>query len=199
MHLLRILYLAVLILIAFSPVAMSDVGGSIELDYGHYESKEGGVEEADMSHFAQKYDLYLSRKGQFMGGRAGSYNFLLGGEWIALNSDVVTNGVNSDFNVSTGKFLYRGEVTFAPGGLPFRFNAYARDINESQFVEESSISGLMQEDYLTLASRQILDTNIMTDIYDGTHFEMGASMTLGIKNGSYLGRYRNILSHLPKL
>ncbi len=199
MHLLRVLYLAALILIVFSPVAMSDVGGSIELGYGHYESKVEGVEESDMSHFAQKYDLYLSRKGQLMGGRAGAYDLMLGGEWVAVNSDIMVNGVANDYNVSTGKLLYRGEVTFSPGGLPFRFNAYARDIKESQFEDAGFSSSWMEENYLSPVSRQLLDPNIIYDISDGTHFEMGASMTIGIKNGSYLGNYRNILSHLPKL
>jgi len=200
MSLSRILSLTALFLVLFSSVALCDVGGGIELDYGHYESEEGGVTESDMSHFAQRYELFVFRKGLFMDGRAGDYNLMLGGEWLALDSDVVINGVNHDYSVSSGKLLYRGEVIFAPGGLPFRLNAYARDIAASQFEEDTFFNpGWMDEYTLAPQRSSVLDSNIIGDVIDGNRFEMGASMIIGIKNGGYLGRYRSILSSLPKL
>jgi hypothetical protein len=199
MYLLRILSLMALFVVALSPVAMGDVGGSIEWDYGHYESDEAGVNQSDMSHFAQKYDLYLTYKGLFLDGRAGEYDFLLGGEWLAVNADIDVNGVSDDYSVSTGKLLYRGNINFAPGGLPFRFNAYARDVSKSQFSDRSLSGSGWFEDFTLSPNLTLLSSNTIDDIYDGQHFEMGGAMIIGIKNGSYLGRYRDVLSHLPKL
>jgi hypothetical protein len=200
MHFFRLLNLIVLFTIVLSTVALGDIAGTIELDYGHYESTEAGVEEADMSHFAQRYALFFSRSGLLMGGRAGKYDLAIGGEWLAVNSDIVMSGVNNDYNVSSGKLLYRGNITFAPGGLPFRFNAYARDMTQSRFQDSSRFfSSFMQEDFLATSKSNLLEANIVDDIIDGSRFKVGVSMIVGIKNGSYLGRYRNILSHLPKL
>lgn len=154
----------------------------------------------DSSYFAQRYALWFSRKGVFMGGRAGRYNLALGGEWWGLNSDNEIDGVPNDVSVNNAKLLYRGELVFAPGGLPLQFNMYGRDIYASRFVRDRFYTqGTFDQLFLSRPARSVLTPEVINDVENGTHQEYGASLTVGTTNGSYLGQYRNILSHLPKL
>lgn len=199
MRVLLNIALLTVVLVLLSTVSMADVKGSLEWDYGQYYSEVGGGEERDMASFGQKYAMFWDRSGLFMDGRAGKYDLSLGGEWISLNSDVALNGIDNSYDVSTAKLLYRGEIVFAPGGLPFRFSAYARDMSPSRFLRDNSRASFLGTDVLSGPDGAVLAPDVVDNIQDGQRFEMGASMILGIKNGSYLGRFRNILSHFPKL
>jgi len=180
--------------------AYAKVSGSLALDYAHYNAKEAGVEVADASSFAQRYSLMLEKNGEFMDGRGGRYGFMLGSEWLSVDANRDFGGVKTDINVDRAKLLFRGDILFAPGGLPVRFHAYGRDLKQTRLEADGFFGdGSFDNNYLLWNTRSILTPRVVNDISDGERVEYGASAILGIKNGSYLGRYRNILSHLPKL
>lgn len=180
--------------------AFARLSGSLEWDYAHYNAKQGGIEVADATSFAQRYTLLLQRQGAFMNGRGGRYDLALGGEWFGVNTNQEIFGANADVNLNRAKLLYTGDILFAPGGLPFRFHAYGRDMHRSRFQDDGFYSdGSFDQLYLSQPESSVLTPHIITDVIDGDHMEYGASMVLGIKNGSYLGRYRDLLSHFPKL
>jgi hypothetical protein len=184
---LRLLLYGFLITL-FCGVANVDAGelsGSAEVRYGSYQAEVDGVSVADSSHFVQQYSTMYNMQGVFHGGRGGQYNLGLGGEWSAINSRVD----GEDIDLNTGKILYRGDFTFAPGGLPFRFRAYSHDQHKSQFYYDT----------VGATSSAFIRPNIVTDISNGQHIVTGATLTMGIKNGHYAGRYRNILAQYPRL
>ncbi len=198
MRLIIFFIFAVTIILSWCSSSFAGVSGSLEWDYAHYQADEGGTRVFDSSSFAQRYTALLSRQGVFMGGRGGEYDFAIGGEWWGLNSDIQSNGVNNSSNVNNGKVLYLGELLFAPGGLPFRFKMYGRDLTSAKF-ERNLPRGSFDDSNLLLRRPNVLTPDIVTNVNDGERREFGASMVLGIKNGSYLGRYRDTLAHLPKI
>jgi hypothetical protein len=197
---LRFLLISTVTLVSvfYSTCAFARLSGSLEWDYTQYNAKQDGVKVADQSSFAQRYTLMLEKQGLLMNGRGGRYDLALGGEWFSVDIDQKNLGANSNVKLDRAKMLYRGELIFSPAGLPFYFRAYGRDMHETQFLDNTPV-GSFDEFYLSGPRASVLTPGIYTDVNDGNHFEYGASLTVGIKNGSYLGRYRNILSSFPKL
>lgn len=181
--------------------AHARVYGEFVWDYGHYEAEEGGSKAVDASHFAQKYSLFYETRGSIFAGRGGEYSLALGGEWANVESDIDLGSTNTDTSIETSKILYRGDVSFAPAGLPFKIHLYSRDMHLSSFEEDSLFFSEGNFDQIGISEPRasILTPHIIDDLSDGARVESGASLVLGIKNGSYLGRYRNMLSRLPKL
>ncbi|PNU18726.1 hypothetical protein C2E25_16070 [Geothermobacter hydrogeniphilus] len=173
--------------------ALSRLNGSVELAYGGYKADEDGQQVADTSYFAQKYSLLYSLDGQIYGGRGGGYKLALGAEWIGLDRD--DNGESE--SLQAPKALFQGEFLFAPGGLPIRFQAYSRDLSEAQFLEDTTFD--WQGDVFPYQNRSVLNPRVYDDIQDGSRIESGATLFLGIRNGHYLGKYRDILSMFPRL
>lgn len=184
-----------------SMFAYGQVSGLMEWNLGHYEGEVSGVEVQDADHFAQKYALTYRTAGRFLNGRGGRYNLELGGEWFSFDTDVTLGAGSSNINKSSSKVLYLGDITIAPGGLPFRLYAYSRDRQHTIFERDSLFfsEGSFGENTLTAVTPQILTPNVIDDISNGVRIESGLSLVVGIKNGSYLGRYRDIMSGLPKL
>jgi len=184
-----------------APCASARVSGSLDWSAGHYDAREAGasVEEAD--YFSQKYSLWFHSKGRILNGRGGEYQIALGGEWTDFNTDITVAGIQSELEVDTSKVLYEGDFVFAPGGLPFRMHLYSRDMNKARFEYDNNFfsDGSFNELIITEKNGRILTPDIVTDTDDGTQIVTGVSLVLGIRNGSYLGRYRDILSHFPKL
>lgn len=175
--------------------------GSITWLTGHYDAEGGGGKE-DADFFAQKYNLMYNKDGTFLDGRGGYYRLGVGLEFFDFDTSINVDGVERKINKDSMKTLYNGQVVFAPGGLPVYVNVYARDNKSARFREDRSFSrGSFESDFISgkAGSSRILTPGIVDDISDGVRKEEGVSLMLGIKNGSYLGRYRNILSHLPKL
>ena len=165
-------------------VLAGKLSGSAEVRYGSYQAEVDGVSVADSSHFVQQYSTMYNMQGVFHGGRGGQYNLGLGGEWTGIKSRVDTE----DIDISTAKILYRGDFTFAPGGLPFRLHAYSYDQHQSQLLIDT-VGGYAG----------ILRPQMVTDINNGQRYITGITLIAGIKNGHYAGRYRNILSKYPRL
>ncbi|ORJ62440.1 hypothetical protein [Geothermobacter hydrogeniphilus] len=183
-----------LLLTSLQPAfALSRLNGSVELAYGGYKADEDGQQVADTSYFAQKYSLLYSLDGQIYEGRGGGYKLALGAEWISLDLD--ENGESQ--SLQAPKALFQGEFLFAPGGLPIRFQAYSRDLSEAQFVEDSTFA--WQGDFFPYQTEGVIEPLVYDDIQDGSRIESGATLFLGIRNGHYLGKYRDILSMFPRL
>jgi hypothetical protein len=172
------------------------LSGSAEWRYGQFQAEEDGREVIDGAHFAQQYSLLYQMAGRLNQGRAGGYNLALGYEVTALDFEV-----NDDSeSIFTHKLLYQGDLLVAPGGLPFRMRLYADDLTRSQFVRDRSLSRGSLEDAVSGATGSgLLDSQLLTDVFNGTHRVTGATLVVGIRNGSYLGLYRDVLSQLPRL
>jgi hypothetical protein len=164
--------------------ALAEVSGLVEWRYADYAAKEDGKTVADASHFTQLYSLLYEKSGLISGGRAGKYDLGLGAQWSSVDSTF--NGQNLDANEL--KLLYRGDLILAPGGLPFNLHLYSHDMRLPTWVYDSQ--GL---DY------DIIDPYMVGGMYSGQHVQTGATLMVGIRNGSYLGKYRETLSQLPRL
>lgn len=194
-HILVFLFVSQLGLL--SAYALSHVDGSVEMSYGGYKAEENGSTVADVDYFTQKYSLLYSIEGDLMQGRGGSYDLALGGEWISLAIDGLSENPEPVSDIDSGKLLFRGNFLFAPGGLPVRFQAYSRDIKSALFVEDEASK--WQGNVFPYQSHPVLESRVYDDIDDGTQIETGATLFIGIRNGHYLGKYRNILSMFPRL
>ncbi len=160
-----------------------ELAGSAALVYSKYESEYNNIQ-LDANAFQQTYNLAYSMGGELANGRAGRYSIMLGGAFMAFDSEI--NG--SERNDSFGKFLYSGNVVIAPGGLPFRFEAYARDFSP------------VSAEYLTASVNGSTSSNaIPWVIRSATDRVTGFTFLAGIQNGRYRGVYRDVLSLFPRL
>lgn len=178
-----------LLLTCHPAAAASRWDGFAQWSLGNWERQENGRKVEEARHFTQQYSLLYHRDGFINGGKGGRYNVAFGGEWTSLDGEISTPLEDRDTGVDTFKILYRGEVLFAPGGLPFRLHAYSQDLRRSTFGRDFGL----REDF------DELDPGIATEILNGTHVRSGLTLMVGIKNGSYMGRYRDVLSQLPRL
>lgn len=168
---------------ALAQVLDSKLGGSITLDWASY-SHEGGRGDVDGSHFFQQYSLLYKTEGVINSGRAGHWDVAFGYEWNDLSSELD----DEDYDERTDKILYRGDLLFAPGGLPLRIHAYSYDMQQSM-PYRSTIGDF----------GALIDPNIFTSMNNGQHITSGVTLVAGIRNGSYLGEYRDLLARFPKL
>lgn len=178
-----------LLLVPFTVAARSvdkrGVSGNLSWRYGDFQAEDDRGGKVDANSFSQHYSLLYRDYGALNGGRGGSYSYLLGGEFTAIN-----NNINGDSDsLSTYKPLYSGNLLIAPGGLPFRLQLYCGDTHITSLIEDTG-PGLQNT---------LLTPGIATDFSNGMYREMGASLAVGIKNGSYKGNYRETLSQWPRL
>jgi hypothetical protein len=161
-----------------------------ELDYGKHWAEDGGVRSLDADYFTQQYSLLVKKKGQLARGQGGRYDFALGYEWNSLSSKL--NDVETD--IDTGKVLFRGDVRIEPGGLPFRLHLYSEDMHRSTFISSNvdSIFNSSPTDSFNLEGP-------INNLSNGQHIRSGATLVVGIRNGHYQGRYRDVLSNFPRL
>lgn len=164
--------------------ALAEVSGLVEWRYADYAAKEDGKKVADASHFTQLYSLLYEKSDRISGGRVGKYDLALGAQWSSVDS--AFNGQDSDADEL--KLLYRGDLLLAPGGLPFNLHLYSRDMRLPTWEY-----GSHSLDY------DIIDPYMIGGLYGGQHVQAGATLMVGIRNGSYLGKYREILSQVPRL
>jgi hypothetical protein len=176
------------------------VSGQIVAGGGDYRAEVDGEEVRSISTNYQQVSLRYDKKGLMGDARAGKYNLMLGYEFNRISPSVSNLGVrDADYQELTAKkFFYRGELMLAPGGLPFRLSLFARDIHQSAFVDEGMNAGLPVGSQ-SRGQGSLIDPEIYTGINNGTHRELGGTLLLGIRNGSYLGLYRDVLSQVPRL
>lgn len=156
-----------------------------EWRYGRYESLAGGETTFKASHFTQQYSLLYNRKGKINSGRGGAYDLSLGGEWTDISSDMD----GEDVDLDSTKLLYQGELLLAPGGLPFRLHLFSKDMHRTALLTG----------YTPDVGGGMVSPDIIDNFSNGQHVETGVTLLLGIRNGSYLGRYREMLANFPRV
>ena len=185
-------------------VVAGEVSGSVLYGAGQYRAESDGQEVSRIgSQYGQASVKYRDR-GIIASNRFGHYTLMLGYEFNIIDPSVVNNGLTNPAaeQIKTSKILYQGDITLAPGGLPFRLNIFARDIHASTFVGGWQVLPdlpLGIETNASQAQKTLLTPDIVTEIENGQRKEFGALLLLGIRNGSYLGAYRDVLSQLPKI
>jgi len=180
---LRHLLLALIVTGGFAGAVHAEVQGMAWWNYSDYQRdyKEDTRNDLDSRSFLQNYSVLYGSKHQINHGQAGYWDVNLGYQWTSL----ATTLNDDDSTITDGKVLYNGEMVFAPGGLPLRLELYSRDLTVAR-PTDSATALIERGPYLDLMN-------------SGQHVETGIRFWGGIKNGSYLGLYRETLAHLPKL
>ncbi len=178
-------------LAATAVAAPAVISGALEWRIGDHTATENGSKVLDASHFTQKYSFLAEKQGYLGDGRLGDYSLALGYEWSWVDLDS-ENGSQLLIGNPLDKILYRGEISLTPGGLPFNFHAYSHDMTSTAFVEKD-----LGELFNERGSSSGLGT--VTDIANGTHRVTGLTLNVGAQNGHYEGKYRDILSTVPRL
>jgi hypothetical protein len=203
MH-LRAYIIGIILLLGLMPgmaVALptGQVDGIVLYGAGEYRAEVDGSEVQSSRSTYQQVALRYQNRGQLGDARFGSYTLMLGYEFNHLDPSSFTDGVrDSSEEITTGKVLYNASIVVAPGGLPFRLSAYARDQRQSLFASQVRRVDLpygQQGHDLSIFNE--LET--VNDLTNGTHHEMGITLLAGIRNGSYIGTYRDYLALLPRL
>lgn len=180
------------------------VEGSATLKMQEYSAESERVSEKATS-FSQQYTVMLSQRDTFFNGRGGAYTLMTGYEINLLDPTLERNGVRDTTvaSISTRKFYYNGDLVLAPGGLPFRLSLFARDTKKSTFLDNaqhvSFNTGLQADTVGNTSFGHLITPDIDTDISNGTQKTVGGTLLIGIRNGSYLGEYRDLLSQLPRI
>lgn len=180
------------------------VEGSATLKLQEYNAESETVSEKATS-FSQQYTVTLSQRDSFFNGRGGAYTLMAGYEVNLLDPTLERNDVRDPTvaSISTRKLYYNGDLVLAPGGLPFRLSLFARDTKKSAFLDNaqhvSFNTGLQAETVGDTSVGHLITPDIDTDISNGTQKTLGGTLLIGIRNGSYLGEYRDLLSQLPRI
>lgn len=157
------------------------LNGAVEWEYANYEESYDSGASRNGAHFTERYSLLYSMHGLLSGGRLGGYDLAAGAEWAAFDSEFT----DEDFSDKAFKFLYEGRLQIAPGGLPFRLDAYSYDMAKVSF-DASAHNGFIYP-------------GIVTDLHNGQTIISGVQLIGGIRNGSYLGKYRDVLAQWPRI
>lgn len=181
--------------------ASGQLSADVRFGAAGYSAEVDGIESEESSHLYQQYTVSYRHQNTLFKGRAGTYTLLIGYEHTVLDPSLTRYGFDdpaSNASMTRDKLYYQGRMTLAPGGLPFRLHLWAEDLSRSSFVNQAPTAlplGLRHSDY----NSHLFDADMFNDIRNGTHQVYGATLLLGIRNGTYLGNYRDVLSHLPRL
>lgn len=175
--------------------------GDVTLGMADYRAEEAGVEVEKVSSMQQQYTLTAEKKGLLGDNRLGSYTLLLGYEFTALDAERSELGVRdaAPGKVEAGKVYYNANLLLAPGGLPFRLSLFAQDLKRTSFSNKTFASLRLGDQRVGRFKGHLVDSEVPVDLLNGSHQVFGATLLLGIRNGSYLGLYRDSLSQLPRL
>ena len=191
----RVLNIFLFFAFVWAATAQADpaqVSGVVELRYGQHSAEEGGVDVIDAGHFTQKYSILVEKSGLFSKGKLGTYDLALGYEWNAIDA-TRDNDVSVSVSNPLDKILYKGEVLIAPGGLPFRMHAFSYDLTPTTFIEEDF--SIIFKDRSNFSP----DAGTVVDFENSKNVITGLSLVAGLKNGDYSGRYRDLLTSMPRL
>lgn len=182
----------------FSSISDASLSGDASLTYTSY---EGSARSADgnsrnrmsSSSLVQNYSLLYSSAGSIYNSRVGHYDVSLGYNWTALDTTFKssTRSSNDNFNETRGHLLYNGEIILDPKEVPFKLNAYSRDMTRNTITDSTDRS---LQSFVSNIGEQTLATNIN----DGMHIESGATLIAGVKNGMTNG-YNELLRHFPMI
>ncbi|HEY3309661.1 MAG TPA: hypothetical protein VGJ93_14500 [Desulfuromonadaceae bacterium] len=172
--------------------ALAKLSAEAELSYLNYDAKDNSGQHLSSHSLTQRYSLLYQTAGNILDNRFGSYQLSLGYDWATFDTTIKSTDGKESYNNNRGHILYSGEVIVDPKEIPLRFSAYSRDMNRTQFLENTS--GLSSN----LRNTQLISPQLATSIMSGTHIESGATLVAGVKNGMTNG-YNEILRHLPML
>lgn len=203
-RLLNTLFFLLLLLSAATlpaSAATSRLFGDVTLEMANYRAEEAGAEVEKVTSMRQQYTLGIEKKGVLGDNRLGSYTLLLGYEFNVVDVERYDQGVrDATFGkIDTDKIYYNANIHLAPGGLPFRLHLFAKDLTRSTLGSRNFSNLRLGNQSQSRFSGHLVDAEVPTDLINGTHQVYGATLLLGIRNGSYLGQYRDVLSHLPRL
>lgn len=197
-----LLILFVLVMVPAYALAAGKLGGTILYGVGEYTARVDGEEVKKIAAQNQQISLNYGLNGYVYNQQFGKYKLMLGYEFNINDPEIRNYGIKDPSlgRVKSDKILFQGDLRLAPGGLPFRLNAYARDIHTTKFTPGSDLVRLPVGDQEGTTNKgSLIRPDINTDMQNGTHRELGATLVLGIKNGSYNGQYRDILSQIPRI
>lgn len=172
--------------------AKAGISGEAELGYVRYDAEANGERVSEANSFHQRYSLLYETAGEFYNGRMGRYDLALGYEWGSFDTKIKNPSnptdplANDNTSISAGHLLYRGEVVLDPLELPLRLRAYSHDTNRIN----------MHEDLGGINGSSIFAPGLITNLFDGTHINSGATLVFGVKNGLTNG-YNAIFRHIP--
>lgn len=180
--------------------AQGDVRGTILYGATQYRAEVNGVEAQRAKSQYGQVSLSYTNQGILGDARAGQYSLMLGYEFNTIAPSLVNYGVKDPLvgDIESGKLLYNADLLVAPGGLPFRLSLFARDIHQSVISGgRGFINSTLGRQYDSSSS--LIDSEVNTEIANGSHRMLGGTLLIGIRNGSYLGAYRDVLSQIPRI
>lgn len=189
-----------LVVFLLSSDAVAKLSGDASLTYSLYDGSadvrrpDGSISRNSMSSnsFVQNYSLLYTSSGPVYNSRVGVYDVALGYNWTALDTTFRSSAQQSEsYNETRGHLMYKGEVLIDPKEVPFRLNAFSRDMSRNSV--STSTGSLPQAFPSILGLREQA-----TGINDGLHIETGATLVAGVKNGMTNG-YNEILRHFPMI
>ncbi len=184
----------------YSPAANASLSGDASITYADYHgsaevrNSDGSAVRNSMSSssLVQNYSLLYSSNGPIYNNRVGHYDVSLGYNWTALDTTFKSSTIQTEnFNETRGHLLYKGEVDIDPKEVPFKLNAYSRDMTRNT-ITSSTGNGLQNFGSIFGYRDQAVGIN------DGLRMENGATLIAGVKNGMTNG-YNEVLRHFPMI
>lgn len=165
--------------------------GGAELKYLDYQSRSQATgDEYSAESFSQRYALaYSATSRNFMARpKPFEYDFIVGYEWLALDTKIQDNDFSQAPSFRTGRLFYMGELNYDPTTVPLSITAFSRDLQRT-VVNNTTTSPL----------RSVFQTNIPISLLaTGTHIDSGLTLTFGEKSG-VSSRYGKLFTHIPMI
>lgn len=165
-----------------------------------YRAEVAGVEAEKLSTMYEQVTVRYEKEDLIRDDRLGRYTLMLGYEFNAIDPERVSFGVNdaSVSSITAQKLYYNASMLLAPGALPFRLTLFARDLHRTTFVDAGYGELPVGKQREVGSSGHLIDPDLPYDLSNGTRRQIGGTLLLGIRNGSYLGAYRDYLAQLPR-
>lgn len=174
------------------------------LNYTNYDARDNSGRHLSGNSFTQDYSLLYDNKGTIYNSRIGRYEVALGYNWSAMDTKISGAGFGTDlqsrssdnYRETRGHLFYSGEIQLDPKELPFRLNAYSRDLTKNSFSTSDTplISNMFSQNGGVLVGAP----NFANGIDDGIHIDSGVTLVAGVKNGMTNG-YNEVLRHFPMI
>ncbi|MBI5657598.1 MAG: hypothetical protein HZC44_12600 [Geobacter sp.] len=175
---------------AFPGVVHARIGGELEVGYTDYRSTLNGSA-YDASSLYQRYALFTTGGGRFAKGKLGTYQYVVGYEWAAVDTTLNNGSGDQKTSIKAGHLLYQGEVDLQTRELPIRFKAYSRDLTRAMFQTDAT--------FQPPSSDYIIDPNVVDSIIDGTHTSSGATLTFGVHGDKVPSKSALAFRELPRI
>ncbi len=186
---------ALLVFVMWSATAHALLSGEASLRYDNYDARDNSGRHMSGNSFTQDYSILYSHAGNIYNSRIGKYNVSLGYNWSALDTTIKSTRGAADLNSSRGHVFYNGEIIIDPKEVPFKINAYSRDLTRNTLT---ATDPPLVTEMFSQGGGLFNSPNLATGISDGIHIDSGATLLAGVKNGMTNG-YNEILRHFPMI